>query len=221
VDSLLLSVIAKPDLIVFLAAAVVVIAGGVGVITYRNPVHSALSLVMTMFGIATLFIEQNAQFLAAVQIIVYAGAIIVLFLFVIMLLGVDRSEIFSRERIRAQRPLAAVAGVVTLGEILILGHATWATGAKAATGAVGNSSDNVFKIAQAVFSTYLLPFEATAILLVIAVLSAVYLSKRVVVNVDEALDGPSSDGVAVANEDADKEAPWEPDTENDDEVYEV
>ena len=220
-NSLLLSVIAKPDLIVFLAAALVIVAGGIGVISYRNPVHSALSLVMTMFGIATLFIEQNAQFLAAVQIIVYAGAIVVLFLFVIMLLGVDRAEVFSRERIRAQRPLAAVAGVVTLGEILILGHATWATGAKAATGPVGNASDNVFKIAQVVFSTYLLPFEATAILLVIAVLSAVYLSKRVVVNVEEAFEAPVDEVPAVEVVGSDDRASQEPNSDNDDEVYEV
>ncbi|MDA8278248.1 MAG: NADH-quinone oxidoreductase subunit J [Actinomycetota bacterium] len=218
---LLLTAIAKPDLIVFLAAALVVVAGGIGVISYRNPVHSALSLVMTMFGIATLFIEQNAQFLAAVQIIVYAGAIVVLFLFVIMLLGVDRAEVFSRERIRAQRPLAAVAGVVTLGEILILAHATWATGAKAANGPIGNSSDNVFKIAQVVFSTYLLPFEATAILLVIAVLSAVYLSKRVVVNVDEALEAPEDEVSLFAAEETEKRAPKEQSSKNDDEVYEV
>ena len=220
-NSLLLSVIAKPDLIVFLAAALVIVAGGIGVISYRNPVHSALSLVMTMFGIATLFIEQNAQLLSAVQIIVYAGAIVVLFLFVIMLLGVDRAEVFSRERIRAQRPLAAVAGVVTLGEILILGHATWATGAKAATGPVGNASDNVFKIAQVVFSTYLLPFEATAILLVIAVLSAVYLSKRVVVNVEEAFEAPVDEVPAVEVVGSDDRASQEPNSDNDDEVYEV
>ena len=219
--SFYLGVIAKPDLVVFLAAALVVLAGGVGVISYRNPVHSALSLVMTMFGIATLFIEQNAQFLAAVQIIVYAGAIVVLFLFVIMLLGVDRAEIFSRERIRAQRPLAAVAGLVTLGEILILGHITWATGAKATTGAVGNSSDNVFKIAQVVFSTYLLPFEATAVLLVIAVLSAIYLSKRVVVNVDEAFEEPEKSSEAEDVRTLEETIPRVSNLGDDDEVYEV
>ena len=67
-----------------------ILVGAVGVVTSRNPVHAALSLVMTLFGVAVLFIEQQADFLAAVQIIVYAGAIVVLFLFVIMFLGVDR-----------------------------------------------------------------------------------------------------------------------------------
>ncbi len=69
-----------------------VLAGAFGVVLLRNPVHCALSLVVTIFGIALLFIDQGANFLAAVQIIVYGGAIVVLFLFVIMLLGVDRKE---------------------------------------------------------------------------------------------------------------------------------
>ncbi len=77
------------DTIVFAVAAVVILAGAVGVVLSRNPVHSALMLVMTLFGMAVLFVAQDAHFLAAVQVIVYAGAIVVLFLFVIMLLGVD------------------------------------------------------------------------------------------------------------------------------------
>src|SRR5438477_7033371 len=83
---------APVDVMVFAVSAVVILGGAIGVITSRNPVHSALSLVVTLFGIAVLFIEQAADFLAAVQVIVYAGAIVVLFLFVIMLLGVDREE---------------------------------------------------------------------------------------------------------------------------------
>lgn len=180
--TVLLTVIAKPDLFTFLASALIILAGAFGVIAFRNPVHSALSLVMTMFGIAILFIEQDAQFLAAVQIIVYAGAIVVLFLFVIMLLGVDRKETLRPETLKVQKPLAIFAGVVGFGEIMLLAKTTWATGAISSTGVVGNSYDNVSRIAQAVFSTYLLPFEATAVLLVIAVLAAVYLAKRVVVD---------------------------------------
>lgn len=177
--TLLIAAIAKPDLITFAAAAAIVIAGAFGVIVSRNPVHSALSLVLTMFGIAVLFVEQDAQFLAAVQIVVYAGAIVVLFLFVIMLLGVDRKEIVTKEALRAQRPLAAVAGVVALAEVLLLARTSWATGAKATNGAIGTSYDNVQRIARSVFATYLLPFEATAVLLVIAVLAAVYLARRI------------------------------------------
>ena len=78
---------------VFFVCALICIAGAFGVIWSRNPVHSALSLVATLFGIAVLFLNQNAQLLAAVQVIVYTGAIVVLIMFVIMLLGVDREEL--------------------------------------------------------------------------------------------------------------------------------
>ncbi|MEI8148438.1 MAG: NADH-quinone oxidoreductase subunit J, partial [Actinomycetes bacterium] len=84
-----------PDLIVFMAAAAMAVIGALGIITYRNPVHSALSLILTLLGVAIAFLEQEAHFLAAVQIIVYCGAIVVLFLFVIMFLGVDNKEDIS------------------------------------------------------------------------------------------------------------------------------
>ena len=78
------------ELVVFVLASAMVLGGALGVILRSHPVHCALSLVLTLFGIAVLFVAQNAHFLAVVQVIVYAGAIVVLFLFVIMLLGVDR-----------------------------------------------------------------------------------------------------------------------------------
>src|ERR1700735_4991915 len=101
-----------PDILVFAASAAVILVGAIGVVTSRNPVHAALSLVMTLFGVAVLFIEQEADFLAAVQIIVYAGAIVVLFLFVIMFLGVDRAEDTSIEPLAGQRPLALLASPI-------------------------------------------------------------------------------------------------------------
>ena len=80
------------DLVVFVIASLMVLVGAVGVIVNTHPVHAALSLVLTLFGVAVHFVAMEAHFLAAVQVIVYAGAIVVLFLFVIMLLGVDSSE---------------------------------------------------------------------------------------------------------------------------------
>ena len=80
------------DPIVFFIASAICLTGAFGVILARNPGHSALMLVMTLFGIAVQFVAQEAHFLAAVQVIVYAGAIVVLFLFVIMLLGVDKAQ---------------------------------------------------------------------------------------------------------------------------------
>src|SRR5688500_6853877 len=91
------------------------LVGAVGVVVRRNPVHAALSLVLTLFGVAVQFVALEAHFLAAVQVIVYAGAIVVLFLFVIMLLGVDQSEDLAIEPIPIQRPLAAVMGVGIIG----------------------------------------------------------------------------------------------------------
>ena len=93
-----------PDVVTFVVSAAVVLVGAVGVVTSRNPVHAALSLVMTLFGVAVLFVEQHADFLAAVQVIVYAGAIVVLFLFVIMFLGVDRREDLRAEPLRGPAP---------------------------------------------------------------------------------------------------------------------
>ena len=102
------------EIAVFAVCAAIVIGGALGVIVTRHPVHAALSLVATLFGIAVLFLTLDAQFLAAVQVIVYAGAIVVLFLFVIMLLGVDRVENLRTEPLGGQRPLAAGLGVAVL-----------------------------------------------------------------------------------------------------------
>ena len=103
------------ELVVFVIASVMVLGGAVGVVVRRHPVHAALSLVLTLFGVAVHFVSMEAHFLAAVQVIVYAGAIVVLFLFVIMLLGVDTAEDLRIEPLPIQRPLAAVMGVGIVG----------------------------------------------------------------------------------------------------------
>ena len=97
------------EMFLFLLFAGIALAGALGVVLSPNPVHSALSLVTVLIAIAALFVIQDAQLLAAVQVIVYAGAIVVLFLFVIMLLGVDRSE-STTGTLRIQRPAAIVLG---------------------------------------------------------------------------------------------------------------
>jgi NADH-quinone oxidoreductase subunit J len=145
-----------------------------------NPVHSALSLVMTLFSIAVLFIAQDAYFLAAVQVIVYAGAIVVLFLFVIMLLGVDRVENIRIDGLRGQRPAAVVAGIALLALLLTavgVGGADRITGAAAQGGALDADSDIVV-LAKSIFTDYVFAFEVTSLLLVIAVVGAVTLARR-------------------------------------------
>jgi NADH-quinone oxidoreductase subunit J len=169
-----------PDTITFVIGAVVIMAGAIGVVVSRNAVHAALSLVMTLLGVALLFIELQAEFLAVVQVIVYAGAIVVLFLFVIMFLGVDRRENIAQEPLRGQRPFALVCVAVALGGVLALGiNSHWATGQRSVVGPIGGSKhSNVYLLGKALYTTYLYAFEATAALLVIAVVGAVVLARR-------------------------------------------
>jgi NADH-quinone oxidoreductase subunit J len=185
------------DTVVFAIAAAIVLVGAVGVVLAQNPVHSALMLVMTLFGVAVLFIEQAADFLAAVQVIVYAGAIVVLFLFVIMLLGVDQSEDLTTDSLGWQRPAAIVAGAGLLAAALmtfiLTNHDsdTVVTGAPHVVGALSDGRTNVAQLGRALFTTYLFAFEITAALLVIAIVAAVVLARRPVrpqEQIDEAPD---------------------------------
>ena len=172
-----LAAAANIDKVVFGVCTAIVLAGAIGVVLSSNPVYAALSLVLTLFGVAVLFIMQEAQFLAAVQVIVYAGAIVVLFLFVIMLLGVDRRENIRSEPLRGQRILAVLVGIAGLGELFALTRVTWSTGlpsGQPATPGAGNTA----ALGKSVFSTYLLAFELTSLLLIIAVVGAVILARR-------------------------------------------
>jgi len=164
---------------VYIVGAIFVIGGAGGVVLLSNPVHCALSLVTTIFGIALLFVDQGANFLAAVQIIVYGGAVVILFLFVIMLLGVDRKEPRRHTGARALTPVAVLVGVVAVVELLVLARAHyWATGQPSALESITGPGNDVQKLGQTVFTGYLLPFEMTSALLVIAVVAAVVLVRR-------------------------------------------
>jgi NADH-quinone oxidoreductase subunit J len=163
---------------VFCVAALMVLAGALGVVLRRHPVHCALSLVLTLFGVAVLFIAQDAQFLAAVQVIVYAGAIVVMFLFVIMLLGVDRAESLSIEPLKGQRPLAAVVGVGALGMMLIAVFWKGRVQTAPASGTSAGGEQNINALARSLFGTHVFAFEVTSVLLVIAVAGTVLLAKR-------------------------------------------
>lgn len=164
---------------VFTVGAVLILAGAFGVVLLRNPVHCALMLVVTLFGVAVEFIDQSADFLAAVQIIVYAGAVVILFLFVIMFLGVDRKESIRAEPFKGQKPLAAILGVITVIEILVLARVQrWTTGAHSVAGPLHGPGQNIAKLGQSIYTRYLLPFEMTSALLVIAVVATVVLARR-------------------------------------------
>jgi len=169
------------EVAVFAVAAAACLAGAIGVVASRNPVHAALSLVGTLFGIAVLFVAQNANFLAAVQVIVYAGAIVVLFLFVIMFLGVDVAEDLRVEPLgRGQRVAAVVLGLGIVGLVLLaLNDADWSvTGIPSVVGPLSGEGPDINVLSEAIFTRYVFAFELTSVLLVIAVVGAVLLARR-------------------------------------------
>ncbi len=165
------------ELIVFLIAGFFAIVGALGLVLSKNPVHAALSLVMALFAIAVLFLNQDAQFLAAVQIIVYAGAIVVLFLFVIMLLGVDKSEDLSIEPFPIQRPLAAVVGVGLAGLVIaavVRARDRW----NEVVEVNADGDNNIRALARNLFSDHVFAFEFTSVLLIVAVVGTVMLTRK-------------------------------------------
>ena len=150
----------------------------------RNAVHAALFLVGSQMALAVAFLLQGAFFVAAVQIIVYAGAIMVLFLFVIMLLGVDRREVLV-EPLQGQRGLAVfLAGIFVLEILYIAWRGVDFVAGGVAQGArslqeLNQDPGNVESIANVLFDRFLLPFEATSILLVVAIVGVMVLARRI------------------------------------------
>lgn len=170
------------ELVVFVLASLMAVVGAVGVVVRRNPVHAAMSLVLTLFGIAVIFVQQGAHFLAAVQVIVYAGAIVVLFLFVIMLLGVDQAEDLSIEPLTVQRPLAAVIGVAMVGllagAVFTSDNAVIKSGVSLSSPTLDSPDANVKVLAGSIFGDHVFAFEVTSILLLVAVVGTVILARR-------------------------------------------
>ncbi len=165
---------------VFLISAVVILSGSLGVIFSKNPVHTALFMVQTLFGAAVLFVLLEATFLAAIQVIVYAGAIVILFVFVITLLGVDRAEDLRVEPISGQRSLSVVLGASIFGIILtvLIVAVGGPTGVQEANTPIGDAGNNTRLLGETLFSKQVFSVELTALLLTVAVIGAVVLSTR-------------------------------------------
>jgi NADH-quinone oxidoreductase subunit J len=172
------------EYVVFFSAALMILGGAVGVITLKSPVHAALGLVLTLFGVAVQFVAQEAHFLAAVQVIVYAGAIVVLFLFVIMLLGVDESMDLSIEPIPIQRPLAAVMAVGLVGLVgAAVVRARDALDINPGDGIAtardtGNTDANIQQLARSLYGDHVFAFQLTAVLLIVAVTGTVLMTRK-------------------------------------------
>ncbi len=159
---------------VFLVAAAGAVAGAVTLILAKNPVYAALGMLGTLFSLAVLYVTQLAHFVAAVQVVVYAGAIMTLFLFVIMLIGVDAVEDTS-ERLPSQRVAAVVVivGAVLFGGYLWLSNTfTWSLARAEVDPLVGS----IEATGLILFREWLLPFEVTSLLLIIAAIGAVALA---------------------------------------------
>ena len=181
------------DVVVFGVAFVMAMGCSLAMLFAPNAVHVALFLVGAQIALALTFLLQGAFFIAAVQIIVYAGAIMVLFLFVIMLLGVDRREVLI-EPLRGQRPLAAALGALLAVQI---GYIAW-RGFDFVVGGAGQSAlqdlnetpGNVESIARSLFNRYLLPFEVTSVLLVVAIVGAMVLARSMQAIAGSGVDAP-------------------------------
>jgi NADH-quinone oxidoreductase subunit J len=162
--------------VVFVVMAVGAVGSAVWMIFATNTVHSALALVANFFALAVLFVLLVAQVLAVVLIIVYAGAIMVLFLFVIMLLGVDRKDSL-RETIRFQVPLTYLFVSGLLGSLIYTVRAAFDR--TAFTGLhQANASGNTQGLGRLLFTHYLFPFEVTSLLLIVAAIGAMVIGKR-------------------------------------------
>ena len=176
---------------VFVVVGGLCLGSAIAMVLMRNALHAALMLVVNFFTIAVLFAVLEAQFLAVTQVIVYAGAIMVLFLFVLMLVGVSREEPLTG-RIRGQKPAAVLLGLLLFGGIAASVAAPYVgegsvCGVAAAPGAAGlpceglaevNEAGNVRAIGLPLFTDYVWPFEVMSVLLVVAAIGAIVLGKR-------------------------------------------
>jgi NADH-quinone oxidoreductase subunit J len=161
-------------LVVFLVLAVAAIASAVLMITRRSPVTSALYLVLNFFVIAVLYLLLRAQFIAIIQITVYAGAIMVLFLFVIMLLNLSEDSLF-KWRLTSAKSIAALLGIAMLVEVLyFVMYFTSTSGISPKAESMGT----VESIGKVLFKNYLFPFEITSLLLLAAIVGAILLAKK-------------------------------------------
>lgn len=155
--------------------AILGIAGGVGLITQRNPILAALSLILNFFSIAGLYLSLQAEFIAIIQILVYAGAIMVLFLFVIMLLNMQDE---AKKPFDISRGIAFILGAAFLGEMFyVFNHFM----GKSVSGAfvIGDKAmGNVEQIGRAMMTQYLFPFEMISVVLLAALIGAIVVAKK-------------------------------------------
>jgi NADH-quinone oxidoreductase subunit J len=164
-----------PDLILFFGLALVAVASALGMLLSKNAIYSALNLILNFVTVSIFYLTLNAPFIALTQITVYAGAIMVLFLFVIMLLGAERLP--GETVLPWQRPVAIVLGVILFLEA---GYLLFVRlGSSSPPGTAGEGFGSPTALGTELFSDYLLPFEVTSVLLLVAMVGAIVLTRRI------------------------------------------
>jgi NADH-quinone oxidoreductase subunit J len=164
----------NPQIIFFIPLAIVAVATALGMLASRNSVYSALNLIVNFASVAMLYLMLGAPFIALAQVTVYAGAIMVLFLFVIMLLGAEQAN--PQNQLKWQKPIAILLGIVLLVEAVIL--IFFGENVLPGTATISPDFSDPFALAETLFTSYLLPFEITSILLLVAMIGAIVLSRR-------------------------------------------
>ena len=162
-------------LVLFFIFAIVCVGGAVNLLLQRHPINSALSLIVVMGSLAVLYLLLGAEFVAAIQIIVYAGAVMVLFVFVIMLLNAGLEEREGRSRIALYIGLPALVALCALVVYGVIHHQAQTAQPELAIGGTIGSAN---AIAHLLFRDFLLPFEVTSVLILIAIMGAVVLARR-------------------------------------------
>src|SRR5579884_3396116 len=172
------------DIVTFGVLAIASIAAAIGVIAFKNAVHSALSLILTLLFLAMFYLQLGAMFIAIVQILIYAGAIMVLFLFVVTMLSPEPGDVEQTDHIPWQRFIGGALGVVLVGALAYLIF----TGAPTFPNAVAQGGQQLSLMVQqhgnieafglALFHGFAFPFEVTSLLIVIAILGALIFGRR-------------------------------------------
>ena len=162
------------ETVFFYTFAIAMLSAALAVVLNRHPIYSVLSLLVMMFCLACLFIMLGAYFLAALQVLLYAGAVLVLFLFVIMLLNLE-PEILARTRVFTLRTVGTLTAIVLF---FLLARSLWSVGGEPPLSTVPSPSGTVEGVGRPLFTTYLLPFELTSFLILAAIIGAVTLAKR-------------------------------------------
>jgi NADH-quinone oxidoreductase subunit J len=165
------------QLALFLIFGVIAVAGAINLLLQRHPINSALSLVVVMMSLAVLYWSLGAEFLAAAQVIVYSGAIMVLFVFVIMLLNAGEEERTKGSRMAYIAGFPGAAALFCLLSFVFLSEGK-ALGNSSLGEYLGGAVSNIQEISSTLFTTLLLPFEVTSVLILVAILGAVVLARK-------------------------------------------